>query len=166
VERVSRGADCTKLVPMEFGRTYPVPAPDGKPGRFQVLFYPSRFSPGDCAMASPAFAGEFSVDAPAEDRCRKLDVKELEPLGRCMPEGITMTKRSRAEAVLFESLEPAAALYAKGGEASAQDRRTLAAYVDSVETLVTPPMRAYYYRQNPAFWEWLRKNGGRSLTPP
>ena len=42
----------------------------------------------------------------------------------------------------------------------------LAAYVEAIRTLVVPAMLPYYYRQNPGFWEWLRKEGGQSIPKP
>jgi len=159
-------ADCLKSVPIEFGETYPVPVRDGNQGHFQVLYFPTRVSPSSCTMASPVFAGEFSLDAPAADRCVSLEAKSIEPLGRCMPPGLAMSQVARAQTRLFESLDPAAALYLKGAPAGPQERKLLAEYVESIQTLVVPAMLPYYYRQNPDFWEWLRKEGGQSIPKP
>jgi hypothetical protein len=165
-QQVRHCADCLKSVPIEFGETYPVPVRDAQRGHFQVLYFPARFSPSHCTMASPVFAGEFSLDAAAADRCFNLQPKTIEPLGSCMPSGLSMTKVSRAEARLFESLDPAAALYFKGSPVGPQERKLLTDYIEAVETLVVPAMLPYYYRQNPDFWEWLRKEGGKSIPTP
>ncbi|MCX5796374.1 MAG: hypothetical protein NTY77_12855 [Elusimicrobia bacterium] len=165
-KEVRQCVDCLKSVPIEFGETYPVPMLDGKQGHFQVLYFPVKFSPSTCTMASPVFAGEFVLDEPAADRCVSLDTTTVEPLGRCMPPGLSMTKLARAEARLFESLDPAAALYFKGAPVGPQERKLLSGYVEAIQTLVTPAMLPYYYRQNPDFWEWLRKEGGRSIPKP
>jgi len=158
--------DCVKSVPIEFGETYPVPVRDGSGGHFQVLYFPAKFTPSSCTMASPVYAGEFSLDAPAANKCSSLNPKEIEPLGSCMPPGLSMTKVNRTETQLYESLEPAAALYFKGTPVGPQDRKLLGDYVDAMATLVVPGMLPYYYRQNPDFWEWLRKEGGRSIPAP
>jgi hypothetical protein len=117
-------------------------------------------------MASPVFAGEFSLDAPAADRCVNLAPKTIEPLGACMPSGLSMTQVNRSEARLFESLEPAAALYFKGAPVGPKERKLLSDYAEAVQTLVVPALLPYYYRQNPEFWEWLRKEGGQSIPAP
>ena len=74
-----------------------------------------------------------------------------------------MRQLNRAEVRLYESLEPAAALYLKGAPVDPAQRRILADYAEAVQTLVASPMLPYYYRQNPDFWEWLRREGGRSI---
>ena len=165
-QQVRQCADCLKSVPIEFGETYPVPVRDGKQGHFQLLYFPAEFSHASCIMASPVFAGEFSLDMPATDHCISLKPKMIEPLGRCMPPGLSMAKVARTETRLFESLDSMAALYFKGSPLGPQERQLLAGYVEDIKILVMPSMLPYYYRQSPDFWEWLRKESGLSIPKP
>ena len=157
--------ECARLVPIEFGATFPVPVREGG-GRFKVLYYPTNFAPSKCDMASPVFAGEFSLDPLGADRCVSLDTSTVESLGRCVPAGLSMTGYYRTETRLFESLEPAAALFFKGAAPGAQERTQLADYARALQTLVPPAMLPYYYRQSPEFWEWLRQEAGLSIPKP
>ncbi|MCX5787683.1 MAG: hypothetical protein NTX64_04110 [Elusimicrobia bacterium] len=166
-ESVRRCDDCIKSVPMEFGSTFPVPVRDGKAERFEVLYFPANFSPSRCVMAAPLYAGRFVLDAPTADRCVSLGVKgPIESLGDCMPHGLSMTQVSRAEARLFETLERLAPLYFKGGPPQPGERKLADEYIAALQALQTPAIMPYYYRQNPDFWEWLRKDGGRSIPKP
>jgi hypothetical protein len=165
-EEVRQSSACAQLLPLDFVETYPVPVRDPAQERFSVLFLPAKIAADSCSMASPAFSGEFVLGTPAADACVSLEAAVIEPLGHCMPPGLSWLTVSRKEATLFESLGPVAALYRKGGGVGPEDRRRLRAYVDAFQTLVVPSLLPYYYRQNPDFWEWMQREGGRSIPRP
>ena len=154
---------CLKLVPLEFGDTYPVPVRDAARGHFEVLFYPVNARPSKCTLATPLFSGRFESAAPAADRCVRLAQGEVDSLGPCRPGGLSMAGTFKAEARLFQTLDRGAALYLKGEVPSPRDRRALGDFVDSFHALAEPGLLPFYYRQNPDFWEWLRQQAGRSI---
>ena len=157
---------CANLVPIEFGRSFPVPVRDKSLGHFEVLFYPTSASPSKCTMAAPLFSGQFAPGAPDADRCASLGASPADSLGPCRPSGLSLAKTYQTELRLFESLDRAAALYLKGDAPGPQDRKVLADYVDSFQLLAEPGLLPYYYRQSPDFWEWLRQEAGRAIPKP
>ena len=66
--KVRTGPACSKLVPMEFGQTVPVPV---KGGAFKILYYPTMSSPGKSEIMPPQYEGTFTPD-PDHDACAKL----------------------------------------------------------------------------------------------
>lgn len=166
-EKLRDAPSCSKTVPMEFGRSFPVPLP-GLDGKFQVLYYPTVTSPGKSEVMSPRFAGTFTRGDAAADACSALPAELGRPSshGPAVPAGVSMKEYYRAEATLFASLDKASALYAKGGAPSAEDKKALGDFMEAFTTLAEPGLKADYYRVNPDFWEWLRREGGRSLSKP
>jgi hypothetical protein len=162
-EQVRSSPSCAKLVPLEFGRTFPVPVA-GK--RFEVLYYPLFVSPGKSEAMTPAFAARFARDSSAPDVCTPLAAAPARSLGRAVPAGLSMKAYYKADARLFASSDKTAALYFSGAPASAADKAVLGEFVDAFTTIAEPGMRDYYYLINPDFWEWLRREAGKSLAAP
>jgi hypothetical protein len=164
-EALRRAPACAALVPMEFGRTFPVPA-RGAGESFTVLFYPLDAEPGRAAVLTPVFTGRFARAAGGPDDCARLPAAGPErDLGPAVPAGLSVTAYYRAEARLFSALDRAATLYFSG-PAAAGDKAALADFANAFETLAEPGLLADYYRENPDFWEWLRREGGRSIPKP
>jgi hypothetical protein len=158
---------CAALVPMEYGRTIPVPVRDNGRDLFRVLYYPTVKAPHESMVISPAFEGRFSADDADVGNCPALAAAEFPTkLGPAVPPGMSMTRLTRTEVALFESLERVAALYFKGDPAQAKDKQALADFLDAFQTISEPGLTGYYYRLNPDFWEWLRREGGRSIPKP
>lgn len=165
-DEVRRGAACAKVIPIEHGRSLPVPVPVHGASRLAVLFYPAASEPGHSSVLSPSAKAEFSLDGPEADRCAKLDGGGARALGAGAPEGLSMAAYYRAQLAIYESLPRTAALYARGGDPGAEGRKSLQAYANGFLKAAEPGLRAEYYRLNPGFWEWLRKETGRSLPAP
>jgi len=162
-EKVRSSPSCSKLIPLEFGRTFPVPVGSKQ---FEVLYYPQFVSPGKSEAMSPAFKALFARDASAPDVCTPLAAAAPRSVGAPVPAGLSMKAYYKADAALFASLDKTAALYFAGGAPAAADKAVLGDFVDSFSTLAEPGLLADYYRQNPAFWEWLRAATGRSIPKP
>ena len=162
-EQVRLSPSCSKLIPMEFGRTFPVPV-EGK--QFEVQYYPLFVSPGKSEAMSPAFSGRFARDASAADVCAPLAAAAPRSVGSPVPAGLSMKAYYKADATLFASLDKTAALYFAGGSPAAADKAVLGAFTDAFTTLAEPGLLADYYRLNPDFWEWLRREAGRSIPKP
>lgn len=160
------GSSCSGLVPLEFGATFPVPVRDGAHGHFEVLFFPAAVAPGSYTVMTPTVQGWFSAGSAAGDRCEKLDVRDAQALGPALPKPLSMAGYYRTSLTLFEGLERAAALYFKGGPLAEGDREALKDFEGACEALAGPGLVVHYYRLSPDFWEWLRKESGRSLPKP
>jgi hypothetical protein len=160
-QKLREGASCGKLVPMEFGQTLPVPVRAG--GRFKVLFYPLVSSPGKATALSPAYEGTFARVGAESDVCAPLAGATPSPRGPAVPQGLSQSNYYRAESNLFAALDKTAALYAKGDPLLDAEKKDLRDYADSLLTVAEPGLLADYYRVNPEFWEWLRRECGRSI---
>lgn len=164
-EKVVESPSCSAMIPMEFGRSLPVPVRDA-PRRFEVLYYPLTVAPGRSEARSPVFAARFSGETPAADVCRRLTNPGHDSLGPAVPPGLSNKEYYRAEAKLFSELDRVSALYLAGGTPAPADKAALAEYADAFLTLAEPGLLPDYYRANPDFWEWLRREAGRSIPKP
>ncbi|MBI5597141.1 MAG: hypothetical protein HY928_13690 [Elusimicrobia bacterium] len=163
--QVRRGAGCKGLVPIEFGATFPVPARDGE-NRFKVLFYPTDNAPGMSRVMAPAVEGSFSLDSPDKARCLALKPSSAtKSLGPAVPPGTSNEAFYRSAFTLYSLLSRVEQLYSGGGQLGAADEQSLRDFAGAFLALAEPGLLEHYYRVNPDFWEWLRKNAGRSLPP-
>jgi hypothetical protein len=164
-EAVRSAPACSGLVPLEFGRTFPVPA-SGPGESFTVLFYPLAEDAGRVEALTPVFEARFARAADGADSCARLNPAPApRALGPAAPAGMSNADYYRAQARLFSSLDRAAVLYFSGKPAAA-DKAALADFSDAFAALAEPGLLPDYYRQNPGFWEWLRREGGRSIPKP
>jgi hypothetical protein len=164
-EKVVISPSCSGLVPMEFGRSFPVPVRDAQK-QFEILFYPLSVAPGKSEVFSPVFEAHFARDTAAADVCLRLPKAEARSLGAAVPAGLSNKAYYRAEATLFASLDRTAAVYFAGGASAPADKAALGEFIDAFLTLAEPGLRPDYYRINPDFWEWLRRETGRSIPKP
>ena len=162
VEKVRESASCAVLVPMEFGRSLPVPA---REGGFKLLFYPLVTAPGKAEVLSPAFEAAFARPG-GEDLCARIGSGKPRSLGQAVPAGLSQKDYYRAEMRLFSALGRTAELYLKGGALAAADKQAPADFLDAFQTLAEPGLLPDYYRLSPDFWEWLRRETGRSIAKP
>ena len=156
--KVRTGAACAKLVPMEFGQTIPVPVAGG----FKILFYPTVTSPGKSEVLPPQYEAVFSMD-PDVDRCAKRSAEAAVSRGPAVRDGVSQTAYYREETKLYAALAKTAALYAKAAPVSPEDKKALTDFLDAFAVIGEPGLTADYYRTNPDFWEWVRKEAGRSI---
>ncbi|MDE2143492.1 MAG: hypothetical protein KGJ84_13885 [Elusimicrobia bacterium] len=157
--KVRTGAACGKLVPMEFGQTVPIPVRDG----FKVLFYPTNTSPGRSEVQEPMFEGFFARDGAAPDRCAKVAGAGSASRGPAVRPGVSQSEYYREEAQLYAALDKTAEMYVKGDPLSPESKKSLTDFLDAFAVIGEPGLTAEYYRASPDFWEWLRKEAGRSI---
>lgn len=151
-------ATCGALVPMEFGWTIPVPARDGG---YKVLFYPLSSSPGRSEAFSPVVEG---VLPPAgEGTCAKIAGAKPESRGPAVPPALAGAEYDRRQAAVYGALEAVAGAYRRGGASSPDEKKVLAEFAESFASVAEPGLLPDYYRANPDFWEWLRREAGRSI---
>jgi hypothetical protein len=116
--------------------------------------------------------GEAVVDADAAGgatSCRRLEGK-VELLSRerwpAALSGIGMDKFEALADGLDSQTENVAALYAAGQPLSGVQAAQAQVYGQTFRKMAEPALAAYYYRLNPDFWEWLRRQGAPSLPKP
>jgi len=159
---LSKTDACATLVPVEFGRSIPIPRPDGG---FEVFFYPTAVSAKGAALLPPNVLGQFKLDAQGAERCIRLPGSSRESLGPVLASPMTLKSYYRAQVRLYRTLGKAAELYGRRAEPGLADRLALREFVSVFSRLAEPGLLPYYYKANPDFWEWLRKRGGASITP-
>jgi hypothetical protein len=158
-----RSSPACAAVPVEFGRTLPVPR---RASGFSALFYPLQIAPSKSEALTPQYRVDFEADAAARpDRCAKIGSGAPASLGPAVPPGVSNKEYYRAAARVYAALPRVAELY-RGGAAAPADRDALAGFYDAFSEIAEPGLGPNYYALNPDFWEWLRKAGGRSLARP
>jgi hypothetical protein len=163
VTRLTVSGTCARMVPIEFAATSPVPYARGKES-FKLLFFLTIRERSQYTVLTPQVEATFSLHSPAGDSCTVLPVPKPQPLGSPVPT-TSLASNLRLQVRLYDALGKTAPLYFKGGDVRPEDRRILAKYTDAFMKLTEPGLLPYYYRLNPDFWEWLRKQCGRSIPP-
>ena len=161
------GGPCGSVVAMEWPASRPVPL-DGTNGRrFKIFFYPLSSVPGSSPrLASPAAEAVVDADAGAPVECRALSgIPRDLTAARWSPEAMNMSVAAfQAKAADLDQLtEDVSAVYAARRPPTAADAQLTRRYLAAFEQMAEPPFLPYYYRLNPAFWEWLRVVAGRSI---
>jgi hypothetical protein len=158
---------CAALVPLEYEYTFPVPL-DPSEKTLEVLFYaqtPERYAPR-YEIVTPQYAAVFNLDTTSEDRCFALHPERLDELGPATPPPYFKTAYARRTFQTYDSLQKTCALYFGRQALEPKDRKILGEFADSFQKVAEPVLLPRYYRINPDFWEWLRREGGRSIPKP
>lgn len=164
-EGLSRSPACSQNVPMEWVSTWPVPQPEA--GTFRVLFYSLDRSTMDAdglprvRPTAPRGRASFSADGKvAECSASGEDAVILE--GERYPVSAMELEEEAFDDATRELLaltHAAGTAYARGEPAP----KTAAQYWKAFQKMAEPALLPHYYRLNPAFWEWLRREAGASL---
>jgi hypothetical protein len=156
---------CAKTVAQEWaaGRAVPLDAP----GRFAVFYYPmSGAPPAEPTMATPAASAVVDAGGGSPAQCRAWPVVPKDLAGPYWPAGVEKLddKDFDARSARLDALtEAVGAAYAARRPPTPADAALAAEYFGLFDSMAELPLRAHYYRLNPAFWEWVRAAGGRSL---
>lgn len=154
---------CAGVVAGEWPQGFPVPA-EG-PGRFKVFFYPMTPTPGEPVIDAPAAEALVDLEAGKGVSCEAVPGPRKELPGRRWPASLDEVGAFPLRALiqkLHDRTEAAGAAYAARssspeGVAAAKD------FVRLFKMTAEPALLPYYYRLNPAFWEWLRSTAGDSI---
>ncbi len=165
--RMARAQEpCSSIIAVEWPASWPIPA-EGSGGRsYKIFFYPVTGNPSTGPLVhSPA--GEAVVDSESgkPSSCVALPGAPKELSTRRWPEAaaaLGIAEFDERSASLYAKTEALAAVYARGkravgAAALAKD------YLRTFRSLAEPDLLPYYYRLNPAFWEWLRETAGDSI---
>jgi hypothetical protein len=158
---------CSSVIANEWPYTWPVPLADAQASRFKILFYPFTGDPGaEPSLLTPA--GEAVLDARMgkPTTCQVLPGIPKVISHQRWPSAtdeLSMKDFQSRQDELYEKTQTVASLYNSGRGVSPPDAASAKQYLEAFESLAEPDLLPYYYRMNPAFWEWLRGATGRSI---
>jgi hypothetical protein len=158
---------CSSTVAGEWPASWPVPVDDQKALRFKILFYPLAGSPGsEPELSSPA--GEAILDAGTGKplSCLRWPGSPKTLSSQRWPaaaESLSMKEFSTRQDALYDKTQAVAFLYNTGRGAAPADAGPAKDYLRDFKFMAEPDLLPYYYRMNPAFWEWLRRVAGDSI---
>jgi len=165
---VMRSPLCSQNVPADWVTSWPVPT--GKPSEYTVLLYGLDETAQDASgvprirVLEPRGSATFTLDGRVS-ACdsHPVDPKPLEG-ERYGPAAMDMEEDEFDDASrqLLSLTESAGEAYARHAPL---DRRRLAAFWSQFSLLAEPPLLGDYYKADPGFWEWVRKENGQSLSP-
>lgn len=157
---------CASIVPGEWPEGFPVPAEASRGRKFKIFFYPMSSEPGTPTFGAPAAEALLDLDAGKAVSCERLPGTPKELPGPRWPAAIAGIGAFPAHALskkLYDRTEAVAAVYGGEGIASAADIAAAKEFIRLFKLNAEPSLLPYYYRLNPAFWEWLRATAGDSI---
>lgn len=160
---------CARIIPMEWLPSWPVPTGNKNGREFEVLFYPMTSDPDASAIGAPL--GEATVDAADGfvSDCRRFPGSYRELAKERWPEAFgkkSIKEFERREGLLYSASEDIGTLYAAGGAPTPEQSQKARAYGRLFLEMAEPALAPYYYQMNPAFWQWLEKNGAATGVKP
>lgn len=158
---------CSTVIAGEWPYGWPVPL-DGSGGkRFKIFFYPMSGTPDTGpTIATPAGEAVLDLDSGKPASCGVLPGYPKDLSRRRWPAAVDkldMKGFAEREDKLLGLTEAVAAVYGAKRAPYPGDAATAKDYMDVFESMAEPDLLPYYYRLNPAFWEWLRGAAGRSI---
>lgn len=165
-----RGADavayspsCSQIIPLEDGRTLPVPSAGVKGAAFRIAYFHPRDRMKTYHARPPEIEASFSLDAKVPAECRALPPAPDEDLGAAVPQGVSQARYLKAMADYYAAAPEVAAAYGTGAAPTEAQRFEARGLLADFRTAAEPGLLPYYYRLNPDFWEWLRRTVGDSI---
>lgn len=159
-------APCAAVVAGEWPAGFPVPAEASQGRRFKIFFYPMSGAQGEPTIFSPAAEALLDLEAGKAVSCALAPGKPQELTGGRWPaalNGVGAFQQHDLMKKLHDRTEAAAAVYGGEGAATPSDVEAAKDYVRLFKLNAEPSLLPYYYRLNPAFWEWLRDTAGDSI---
>lgn len=142
---------CSRVIPLEWSPSLPVPA---RGGGFEAFFYLAELTPEKTLLVSrPAGFATFGLDGSVAACKKRLPppAKRAGPASGPALAGLGVDAIEARQERLLARLEKASAVYARrgrlGSEAEALEREFF--------ELAEPPLVEDYRALNPDFWAWL-----------
>lgn len=166
VRQVAHQPPCFHAIPMEWSAARPVPLDDPHGRLFKLLFYPVSAPGADFGISTPGAEAVIDLTSGKAVSCKLLGVAP-QPLSHRRwsqaADGLGMMDFEEREHQLYGLTESVAAAYNSGRAPEISDPALANNFRDAFLLLAEPDLLPYYYRSNPAFWEWLRKTTGKSI---
>ena len=163
---VMRSPLCSQNVPADWNTSWPVPT--GKRGEYSVLLYDLDRTALDASgvprirIVRPGGQATFTLDG-------RVSACDSHPVGLAPLDGerygvdaMNMDEDEFDDATrkLLSLTEAVGKAYARHAPV---DKRKLAEFWAQFSLMAEPPLSADYYKLDPSFWEWLRRENGQSL---
>jgi hypothetical protein len=158
-ERIGQEPPCSSAIPGEWSPSMPVPVVDNGRLAYRVFFYGWSGSPTTKIVVYDAQGdARFTPDGKVLECAQRPG--ERKPLAeQPMPSKTQKELDARVSAV-YGSIEEMGRLYARGLPVGPADRARLEAFSREFKALAGPGHAAAYRALSPAFWDWVRANGG------
>jgi len=166
IRGVHAGGPCATVVAMEWPDGFPVPAEASQGRLFKIFFYPMSSVPGEPTFYSPAAEALLDIETGKVTSCELTAEKPKElPKGRwpAALKGVGAFPMDALAKKLHARTEAVAAVYGSANAPSSAGVETAKDYIRLFKMNAEPSLLPYYYRLNPAFWEWLRVTAGDSI---
>jgi hypothetical protein len=166
IRGVHAGGPCSSVVAMEWPDGFPVPAEASQGRRFKIFFYPMSSVPGEPTFYSPAAEALLDIETGKVTSCELTGEKPKELSGRRWPialNGVGAFPMQALTKKLHDRTEAVAAVYGSANAPTPAGVETAKDYIRLFKMNAEPSLLPYYYRLNPAFWEWLRATAGDSI---
>jgi hypothetical protein len=156
---------CSRLIPLEWSASWPVPGSGSRHGLYQVFFSGRAGNPKTGFRAlQPGGAASFGADGHVEECSRAPgDVSEI-PGSSLELKDMTLEEIDARSRELYAATERIAASYWSGRTPGPADKAAVVEYSRLFHLLANPAHAAAYRALNPDFWSWVEKNGG--AAPP
>ncbi len=166
IRGVHAGGPCSTVVAMEWPDGFPVPAEASQARLFKIFFYPMSSVPGEPAYSSPAAEALLDIETGKVMTCELTAEKPKKLTGNRWPaalKGVGAFPMDALAKKLHARTEAVAAVYGSAGAPTPAGVETAKDYIRLFKMNAEPSLLPYYYRLNPAFWEWLRVTAGDSI---
>lgn len=159
---------CSTIIPMNWAPSIPIPADKRSATRFAIFFYPLPDRMGDQWMGGPSGHALIDLNADQAISCARdsTSLKKLDLRKRFSPgaDRLNVQELTDKRAELDLNLEQLAWLYTSTQTLNVQGLAQLKSFGELFSLLAEPPFLPFYYRLNPDFWIWAKKNGAQ--LPP
>jgi hypothetical protein len=151
---------CSRLIPLHWSPSLPVPALDGGKTVYKMFFFGRD---GDPRAGFVFHHAEGDATLSGDGRTLSCSRRPGQAGSLPKPEhpsGATLDQIDALESSLYPALKDAAALYASGRPLGPEEKKRLAAFAGDFAFFVEPGQGADYLALSPDFWAWVEKNGG------
>jgi hypothetical protein len=160
VEAIQTAPACRSTVADEWTHGWPVPDLPTHGRRFKLFFFPITGVPSSkLKVWTPAAEATLDLEHPGSPSCSVLPsapkLLSNRRWGRDA-DGLTYQEFDRRKALLLQRTEEVAGFYSAGSG----DPAVIREFSVLFKTMAEPDLLPYYRRLNPAFWDWVKKNGG------
>lgn len=162
VQSAGASEACARAIPMHWSPSLPVPALDGGRLVYKMFFF-GRDGDPQAGFSFHRAEGDATLDPSG----KVLSCSARAAPGAALPKfapkpGVTLDDYDRRELELYPRLQDAAALYARGGELTPDEKKRVAALADAFSFFVEDGRAPDYRAASPGFWAWVERNGGKA----
>jgi len=168
LQSASSTAPCDRVIPEEWPHSLPVPTGAAQGTEFKIFFYPLGRPRSPDFVNAPLGQAVLNSDGSISS-CKRLPGRKKGLAAARWPKATDKLSVDELLADLdrlYAATEEVAVLYSAKAPIPEAAKKTLQDYRRRFLALAEPALLPYYYRLNPAFWDWLGKSGAPTLDKP